>query len=354
MSEWKTLQKKPKVLYFPWVLNVHDDDSWKTLNEKFEIVNYDCSSVEEFIEEARKPNGKYSGIDAICRSSRIHGKPFGGQHIFNGEAAKAIPDTVKLIVSSGHGYNRTNLELLADRGILFCNSPNTASQSTADVAVFLIIQSFRYLTYAEHYVRTNSKDDITNITVNAENPRNKTLGIIGLGDIGIYVARTCKAMGMNIVYHNRNPKPQYEAEIEGLKFLPNIDDLYAVSDCILLLCPYSEDTKHLINFETFKKMKDRVRLVNMARGLIVEEAAVIDALERGQLVGAGFDVTEFEPKFDDRILSNYKVTILPHVGATARETYQLSEKKCVENLMQFFYGDGKIDAVNKHLIKTAS
>ncbi|GME83314.1 unnamed protein product [[Candida] boidinii] len=101
-------------------------------------------------------------------------------------------------------------------------------------------------------------------------------------------------------------------------------------------------------------MKDRVRLVNMARGLIVEEAAVIDALERGQLVGAGFDVTEFEPKFDDRILSNYKVTVLPHVGATARETYELSEKKCVENLMQFFYGDGKIDAVNRDLIKKTS
>ncbi|GMF57237.1 hypothetical protein BVG19_g1754 [[Candida] boidinii] len=354
MTEWKTLEKKPKVLYFPWTLSVHHDESWKTLNEKFELVNYDCSSVDEFIEEARKPNGKYSGLDAICRSTRLNGMPFAAQHIFHGEAAKVIPDTVKLIVSSGHGYNKTDLELLAERGILFCNSPNTASQSTADVGVFLIIQSFRYLTYAEHYVRTNSKDDITNLTVNAENPRDKTLGIIGLGDIGVLVARTCKAMGMNIVYHNRNPKPQYESEIEGLKFLPNIDDLYAVSDCILLLCPYTPATRHLINFNTFKKMKDRVRLVNIARGAIVEEAAVIDALERGQLVGAGFDVTEFEPKFDDRILNNYKVTVLPHVGATARETFELAEKKCVENLMQFFYGDGKIDAVNKDLITKTS
>ncbi|GME86243.1 unnamed protein product [[Candida] boidinii] len=98
-------------------------------------------------------------------------------------------------------------------------------------------------------------------------------------------------------------------------------------------------------------MKDRVRLVNIARGAIVEEAAVIDALERGQLVGAGFDVTEFEPKFDDRILNNYKVTILPHIGATSRDSFEAFEKKCVENLVEYFYGSGQPGAVNPELFE---
>ncbi|OWB71482.1 hypothetical protein B5S31_g1171 [[Candida] boidinii] len=351
MSELKTLDRKPKVLYFPWELKIHDEESWKTLNEKFEIIEYDCKSVEEFIKECEKTDGKFSDIDAICRSVHLLGAPFGPQQIFGVDVAKYIPKSVKIIVSAGHGYDHVDVKTLTEKNIIYCNSPNCCSVATADVGTFLVLQSFRYLSYAEHQTRKQDTANISSISREAENPRGRTLGIIGLGDIGIYVARACKALGMNIVYTNRNPKPQYEAEIEGLKFLPNIDDLFAVSDCILVLCPYTEATRHLINFETFKKMKDRVRLVNIARGAIVEEAAVIDALERGQLVGAGFDVTEFEPKFDDRILSNYKVTVLPHIAGTSRDSFEAFEKKCVENLVEYFYGNGQPAAVNPELLE---
>ncbi|KAH3682073.1 hypothetical protein WICPIJ_006961, partial [Wickerhamomyces pijperi] len=97
--------------------------------------------------------------------------------------------------------------------------------------------------------------------------------------------------------------------------------------------------------------KDRVRLVNIARGPIVEEAAVIEALESGQLVGAGFDVHEFEPKIHPKLLNNYKITLLPHVGVASVDSFKAFEKKCVGNLIEYFYGNGLPEAVNAELLQ---
>ncbi|GME82381.1 unnamed protein product [Ambrosiozyma monospora] len=156
---------------------------------------------------------------------------------------------------------------------------------------------------------------------------------------------------MNIVYFGRSRKVEYEKQIPGLKFYDNLNDMLAVTDCLFVACPLNERTRHLINFESFKHMKDKVRLVNIARGPIVENEAVIDALERGQLVGAGFDVYEFEPEVDQRLIDNYKVTLLPHIGVSSKDSFKAFERKCVDNLVKYFYTNGKPEAVNKELLE---
>ncbi|GME74359.1 unnamed protein product [Ambrosiozyma monospora] len=151
---------------------------------------------------------------------------------------------------------------------------------------------------------------------------------------------------MNIVYYGRTRRLNCEAEIEGLKYYSDLNKMLAVTDCVFVACPLLPETKHLINKDRFKHMKSRVRLVNVGRGPIVEESAVIDALERGQLVGAGFDVFEFEPKVDERLLKNKKITILPHIGACTKQSFEEFERKCVNNLVETFFGEGKPAAVN--------
>ncbi|ODV84330.1 hypothetical protein CANARDRAFT_8684 [[Candida] arabinofermentans NRRL YB-2248] len=345
-------KEKPKVLYIPWANPIHDPQAWKTLNENFDLIYYDCETPEEWIEENSKPDGgKYAGIRAICRSTWLKGQPYLNHFLFRGEAVKYIPDTVEIIVQSGHGYDIVDVPYLTSKDIIFCNSPNTCSVATADVGTYLVMQSFRYLTYAENCVRKGNYYDAWPLTYWGANPRGHTLGVIGLGNIGFLTAKACKALGMNIVYHGRSRKLDYENEIEGLTFYSDLNEMLKVTDCIYIACPYSEATRHLINFERFKHMKDQVRLVNVARGPIVEQEAVIDALERGQLVGAGFDVHEFEPKIDPRLLDNYKITLLPHIGVSSRSSFEAFEAKCVDNLMKHFYGGGKPEAVNIELLK---
>lgn len=333
-------QIKPRVLYIPWDNPVHDEEAWKTLNENFELVIYDFNTVEEYMEELKKPNfGKIGPIDAICRSTWLKSSPYIHHYILRGEPIRLLPETCKIVVQSGHGYDIVDVDYLTSRNVVFCNSPDSCSRATADVGVYLVLSAFRYLTFAEHCLRTPGAYYDSQVISNiGEDPNNKTLGIIGLGDIGVLTAQVCKALGMNIIYHNRSAKPHLETMIPGgAKYCSTIDELFGEADCIFVACPYTSETKHLIDFQAFKKMKSRVRIVNIARGPIVEEAAIIDALERGQLVGAGFDVHEFEPKIHEKLISNWKITLTPHVGVCARESFQNFERKCVNNLMQFFY-----------------
>lgn len=337
-------QLKPRVLYIPWDNPVHDKDAWKTLNENFELVIYNFNTIQEYMEELKKPNyGKIGPIDAICRSTWLKSSPFLHHYILRDEAVKLLPKSCKIVVQSGHGYDIVDVDYLSSKGVVFCNSPNSCSRATADVGVYLILSSFRYLTLAEHCLRTPGKYyDSQTISNIAEDPNGKTLGIVGLGDIGVLVAQVCKALGMKIIYHNRSSKPYLEEKIGGdVKYCSTLDDLLGEADCVLILCPFTPETKHLINTEAFKKMKSKVRLVNIARGPIVEEAAVIDALERGQLVGAGFDVHEFEPKIHEQLLANWRITLTPHSGACTQDSFRNFEKKCVKNLMQFFYNREK-------------
>jgi lactate dehydrogenase-like 2-hydroxyacid dehydrogenase len=345
---------KPRVLYIPWDKPVHHDESWKVLNEKFDLVNYDFENVEDYMNELRKPNhGKIGNIDAICRSAWLKSSPYVHHYILRDEAVRLLPESCKIVVQSGHGYDIVDVDYLTSRGIVFCNSPDSCSRATADVGIYLVLSSFRYLTYAEHCLRTPGKyydsQELANIS---EDPNGKTLGIIGLGDIGILIAKTCASLGMNIVYHNRTRKHTLEQQLPGLKYCADKETLFQFADCILVACPYTNETRHLINYDAFGKMKPQVRLVNIARGPIVQEEAVVDALERGQLVGAGFDVHEFEPKIDERLLSNYKITLTPHVGVCTQDSFKNFEKCCVKNLEQFFHQNERPStAVNGQVYK---
>lgn len=347
--------KKPRVLYVPCNTRVHDDWAWKTANEKFELITYDFDTIEDYMDELRKPDhGRIGYIEAVLRPTWLKAEPYVNHFILRDEPVRLLPESVKIIVQSGHGYDIVDVDYLSSRNILFCNSPDSCSRATADIGTLLVINAFRYAQYAEHCVRSGQYSKAAEMATQADDPNGHTLGIIGLGDIGQLVAKSCQALGMKTIYHNRSRKPHIENQFpEGsLTFFEKFDDFLAEADCVFVLCPYTKETRHLINFDTFKKMKSKVRLVNIARGPIVEEAAVIDAFERGQLVGAGFDVHEFEPHIHEKLLNNWKVSLLPHFGVVSQASWKNFEKLCVTNLLDYFYGDGTPKTVvNKELLK---
>ena len=173
-------------------------------NEKFDVVTYNFGTTEEYELELAKPNhGSIGPIDAICRSTWLKADPYLNHFLFRDDLARKLPDSVKIIVSSGHGHDIVDVNYLSERGVIFCNSPDSCSRSTADVGVYLILSAFRYLTFAEKCVRTPGEyfkyRDIIKVS---RDPKGNCLGIIGIGDIGIKVAEVCKALGMNIIYHN--------------------------------------------------------------------------------------------------------------------------------------------------------
>ncbi len=346
MTNKQQLDNRPKILYIPIIDPIHDEWAWKTLNEKFNVINYDFDTIDDYIKEISKPNNKLEGIRGICRSTNQLGLPYKTHLLFKGEAVRHIPKSVEIIVQSGHGFDVVDVDYLTNEKIVFCNSPSSCDRATADVGVALILSAFRYLTFAEHCVRTNQYDSSQEIIQRAQNPEGKILGIIGLGDIGYKVARAAAALGMKIVYNSRSRKPDLEKKLkiitedEEIIYYKDIKDLFAVSDCIFISCPYTKETHHLINSNSFKLMKPKVRIVNVGRGPIASEKDVIEAIKSGQLIGAAFDVQEFEPRIDEELLKNYNITLLPHVGGYAKDSFEEFERKCVKNLIEYFYGSG--------------
>ncbi len=355
--------EKPKVLYIPWDKPIHHPEAWKTLNDNFTLIEYNHPTIEDYIEELKKPNnGRYNGIKAICRSTWLKSMPYKSHLILKNEAVRLLPTSVEIVVESGHGFDVVDVPYLTSQGIAFCNSPQSCDRATADVGIYLILASFRYLSYAEKCIRDDRYQDHEQIFPYSEDPKGKTLGIIGLGNIGFNVAKAASAFGMKIIYNSPSRKTSLDGKLKSLSQILNDDDststddiyckdlkdLYSKSDCIFISCPYTKETHHLINKESFKLMKSKVRIVNIARGPIISELDLIDAINNKQVIGCGLDVLEFEPKVNELLRENYMITILPHVGVGSRDSFKEFERKCVSNLMDWFYGDG----IPKNLLNT--
>src|SRR2546421_1544607 len=212
----------------------------------------------------------------------------------------------------------------------------------ANCAIYLILNSYRYFTFAERCVRTEEFDKSRQLSRIAEDPSGQVLAIIGLGDIGLAIAQRAIAFGMRIHYFSRTRKPQSEATLgAAITYHSSIDSILRIADCICLACPYKAETHHLLNSRAFILMKPGVRIVNIARGPLIDEEALVAAIDCGRVIGVGLDVHENEPHVHSRLRENYMVTLLPHIGVCSKASWRNFESNCMRNLEAFFYGDGK-------------
>ncbi len=254
-----------------------------------------------------------------------------------------FPDTVKLIVEAGTGYNNIDLNAAKERGITVCNIPAYSTERVAHTVIMMILN---FASTMQKQIGMLAKGDRSNFTkylqVSHTEVNGKTLGVVGAGHIGMEVIKVAKALGMNILVHTRTPK----ADGDGIRHV-SLDELLENSDYITLHCPLNDQTKYIINKEAIGKMKPSAVIVNTGRGPLINEADLCEALAAKRIAGAGLDVQEVEPPAEDSPLYTLdNVIITPHMGWKGLETRQRLVGIIRDNVQAFFKGE-PINVVSK-------
>ena len=247
-----------------------------------------------------------------------------------------FPDSVKLIVEAGTGYNNIDLDAARAKGITVCNIPTYSTERVAHTVIMMLLN---FSSTMQQQIGMLAKGDRSNFTkylqVSHTEVNGKTLGVVGAGHIGMEVTKVAKALGMNVLVHTRTPK----ADGDGIRYV-SLDELLEHSDYITLHCPLNEQTKHMINKDTIAKMKSNSVIINTGRGALINEADLCDALAAKRIHGAGLDVQEVEPPAEDSPLYTLdNVIITPHMGWKGLETRQRLVGIIRDNVQAFLKGE---------------
>jgi glyoxylate reductase len=226
---------------------------------------------------------------------------------------------LRVVANAVVGYEHVDLAACRARGIIVTNTPDVLTDATADLAMALILAAVRGLTPAERSLRAGEFHGWGFWDYLGGDLGTRTLGIFGIGRIGRAVARRAAPFGMRVIYHSRRRLPAEDEAALGAEWV-DFDGLIARSDVLSLHAPLTPETRHAIGADALRRMRAGAYLVNTARGALVDEAELVDALRDGRLAGAGLDVYEREPIIHPGLLELPNVTLLPHVGSATRET----------------------------------
>lgn len=248
----------------------------------------------------------------------------------NAEAIAAMPASLKVLSTVSVGFEHIDLHAAKARGIRVTNTPGVLDDATADIAMLLILGATRCASDGERLLRAGKWIGIRPTQLLGMQITGKRLGIIGMGRIGSAVATRAKAFGMTVCYHNRKRvNPEIEA---GATYAATLEELLAQSDVVSLHAPLTPETKGLINAERIAQMKDGACLINTGRGPLIDDDAVITALQRGKLSSIGLDVYTGEPKIDPRYYTLENAMLVPHLGSATTETRTAMAMLAVDNL----------------------
>lgn len=245
---------------------------------------------------------------------------------------KGAPDRLKMIANFGAGVDHIDLAAAQARRITVTNTPGVFTEDTADMTLALILSVPRRLNEGEKLVRSGAWNGWRPSGMLGHRVGGKTLGIIGFGRIGEAVARRARAFGLNILYNKRRRLPPMLEEELGVTYEPDLDRLVARSDIVSLHAPLTEETRGLIDAGRLSAMKRNAYLINTSRGELVDENALIEALETGRIGGAGLDVYTHEPAVDGRLLALDNVVLLPHLGSATFEGREASGERVIANI----------------------
>jgi len=268
----------------------------------------------------------------------VFGKPFPDSVMKNGK-------NLKIISNYGVGVDNINLRLAYEMGIIVTNTPDTVTEPTAELTFGLMLSVMRRISENDRKLRMHPPLE-WGIMKNLGNTLSgKMLGIIGMGNIGRSVARRALAFGMRICYYNRN-KLDSVVEKEYKATWVSLPKLLENSDIISVHTPLTDKTRHLIGENEFNQMKDGVFVINTARGPIIDEIAMIKALDSKKIGGAGLDVFENEPKISPELLQMDNVVLVPHIGTGTKETRINIGIVASQNIINFFEGRSPKFVVN--------
>jgi glyoxylate reductase len=251
------------------------------------------------------------------------------------ELLDAVGPGLRGICNVAVGFDNIDLAACARRGVVVTNTPGVLDEATADLAFALILAARRRLGEAERLVRAGKPWEWGMDFMVGHDLRGGRLGIVGLGGIGSRVAVRGRAFGMDIAYHGRNESP-YAAELDATRL--DLDELLATSDVLSLHAPLTPETRHLIGARELALMKPTATLVNTSRGAVVDEVALAEALQSGQIATAGLDVYEHEPDVLPALLDLENVVLIPHIGSSTMETRDAMAELAARNAIAIATG----------------
>ena len=243
-----------------------------------------------------------------------------------------------LIANFGAGIEHIDLAAARARRIIVTNTPGVFTDDTADMTVFLIIAVCRRFSEGVRMLRDGRWQGWAPAALLGHRLAGKKLAIIGLGRIGQAVAHRARGFGLEVVYHNRHRLPVSLETMLGVRYEPDLDQLVAEADILSLHCPTTPESRHILSKARLARMKPGAYVINTARGDLIDEEALIHALENGLIGGAGLDVFAHEPGLDSRLLALPQVVLMPHLGSATFEGREASGEKVIANIR--FWVDG--------------
>ncbi|KAK2732487.1 hypothetical protein FQN57_002620 [Myotisia sp. PD_48] len=318
------LEQKPKVLLLGKIDHAHT--AWQNLSDIGELVKPRSTNRADFIEECR--SGQLDGVLVAYRT-------FGSASItglFDKELVDLLPKSMKYLAHCGAGYDQVDIDACSARSpaLLVSNVPTAVDDATADVNMFLIIGALRNFNTGMQALR-EGKWKGSPLPALGHDPQGKILGILGMGGIGRNLKKKAEAFGMTILYHNRR---KLSDELAAGANYVSFDELLSQSDILSLNLPLNPNTRHIISHSEFDKMKTGVVIVNTARGAVIDEDALVEALDSGKVRSVGLDVFEEEPKIHPGLIRNPNVMLVPHMGTWTVETQTAMEEWAIDNIRQ--------------------
>ena len=300
--------------------------------------------LSELFEVKLNHNDKiYSAQEIIDGSKDCDGILSSVTDPINSETISKLSSSVKIIANGAVGFGNIDFKAARAKGISVTNTPDVLTDATADIQILLLLGASRKAYEGRIAAETQSWKWSWDFLLGKQ-MSNKRLGILGMGRIGRAVAKRAKAFGMEIHYHNRS---KLSAEVEdGAIYHKNLKDLFAKSEFLSINCPATPETKNIINKETLSYLEENTVVANAARGDVVDDDAMVEALKSGKVFAYGLDVYNGEPKIHPDYLKLKNIFLLPHLGSATKRTRWDMAYRATKNLEDFFLGKKPQDQVN--------
>ena len=257
---------------------------------------------------------------------------------------------LEVVSSISVGYDNYDLAYLNEHGVMLTNTPDVLTETTADLGFALIMSCARRVAELDRWTKAGNWKAAVTAKDFGNDVHGKTLGIVGMGNIGAAVARRGRlGFGMDIVYCANSPKPDVEQSLGATR--RSLEQLLAMSDFVCVVVPLNEKTRKLLSYEQFALMKPSAYFINISRGPVIDEPALVQALEAGRIRGAGLDVYHKEPLEHSPLFAMPNVVTLPHVGAATTECRTAMGDRAVDNLRAALMGERPPDLVNPQVWK---
>ncbi|KAI3336033.1 D-isomer specific 2-hydroxyacid dehydrogenase [Ustulina deusta] len=338
----------------PIVLHLGDDirwnhDAYTQFEAKFDVQRSYSMNRDDF--KAALQTKKFGDFVALYRPFWNTGGEMGN---WDEELISLLPDSCRIFASAGAGFDWVDTKAMAKKGVIYCNAAAACTESVADVALYLIISAFRQLPWSAIAARSASVDQFVDANRNlapiSRNPSGHTLGIIGYGRIGRRIAEKAhRALDMNILYNDIVRMPSnIEAETQAV-YEKELEGLLGRADCVVVATPFGGDK--LLSAPLLRKLKPGSRIINIARGKLIDEAALIDRLKSGHIAAAGLDVHEYEPQVNPELAAMKNVELLSHNAGASLDSHIGFEALGMQNIVSYFETGKAISPVNLQFLE---